>query len=127
MERDHHLFEISVKAKKAAEDRLAAAELHVVSWKTKVTVAHKHYDHHLKLRLKAKAAFTAMHLSMEKAQTKADKMEALKIRAHSHWKKTVHILKVSVKVYHAGVHAFKKSKTHWETVIDKTEKAHALK
>ena len=54
MEKDHALLLVSITAKKAAEEALAKAEALVVSWKTKVTDAQKHYEGHLVIRKKAK-------------------------------------------------------------------------
>ena len=127
MEKDHALLLVSITAKKAAEEKLAKAEALVVSWKSKVTDAQKHYEEHLVIRKKAKVSFNVMHVSMKEAVTKADKMEALKVRAHEHWTTAKHILAKTIKVLHLGVHAYNKSKKHWEITVEKTEKALALK
>lgn len=127
MEKDHALLLVSIKAKKAAEEKLEKAQALVVSWETKVSVAHKHYEEHLVIRKKAKASYNVMHVSMKKAVTEADKMEALKVRAHEHWTTAMHTLRKTRKVLYAGIHAFEKSKKSWEDKVEKTEKALALK
>lgn len=122
MVRDAKLLAVSLKAKSAAEARLAGAVKLVAQWKVKVTVAHKHYQHQVTIRKNAKIAFNKMRASMLLARTKADKMEALMKRSQTHWEHSKRILKTSVKAYHLGVHAFKKSERKWAAAVAGTKK-----
>lgn len=127
MHRDHKLFTVSIAAKKAAEAKLAKAEKLVVHWKTVVTTWSKKYEHQLGLKKKAKKAAKHMLDAMKKARHAADKMEALMKRAKHHTGVARKTLKLTIKVLHAGVHAYKKSVLKWKNLTNKTKKDHAKK
>jgi hypothetical protein len=127
MHRDHGLYTISLKAKRAAELKLAGAVRLVTHWTSQVKVAHSKFNANMVLRKKAQGAYKSMVVKMHSWRVKADKMEALMKRSHRHWTVSKRILKASVKTYHAGVHAYKKSHHKWSVHIKGTKKDHLRK
>jgi hypothetical protein len=127
MHRDHGLYTISLKAKRAAEHRLAGAVKAVTLWTSQVYFATRKYNTNMVLRKKALGAYKGMVVQMHSWRVKADKMEALMKRSHGHWTVSKRILKASVRTYHAGVHAYKKSHHKWSVHIKGTKKDHLRK